>query len=58
MSEEIDEKELPKEGNSNARLYPPADEAGPEDREDDPKQSESGDAAADRGEGPEPNDAM
>jgi hypothetical protein len=58
MSDEINEKELPKEGNSNARLYPPADETGPEDRDDDPKQADHGDAAADRGEGPEPNDAM
>jgi hypothetical protein len=58
MTDEIDPKDLPEEGNSNARIYPPADQAGPEDREEDPKQPESGDAAADRGEGPEPNDAM
>jgi hypothetical protein len=58
MGDEINEKELPKEGNSNARIYPPVEEAAPENREDDPKQPESGDAAADRGEGPEPNDAM
>jgi hypothetical protein len=58
MSDEIDPKDLPKEGNSNARLYPPADQDEPDNRDEDPKQPESGDAAADRGEGPEPNDAM
>jgi hypothetical protein len=58
MSDEIDEKELPEEGNSNARIYPPVEEAARDEPEDDPKQPESGDAAADRGDGPEPNDAM
>jgi hypothetical protein len=58
MTDEIDPKDLPKEGNSNARIYPPADQSEPETREEDPKQPQSGDAAADRGEGPEPNDAM
>ena len=59
MSDEIDEKELPKEGNSNARLYPPVEEAEPpQEGEDDPKQPSQGDAPAVRGGGPEPNDAM
>ena len=56
MTDEINEKELPEEGNSNARLYPPADK---EDtgQEEDPQQAEHGDAAAVRDGGPEPNDA-
>ena len=59
MTDEINEKELPKEGNSNARLYPPVEQAKPPaDREDDPNQPSQGDAAAVRGDGPEPNDAM
>lgn len=55
MSEEIDEKELPEEGNSNARIYPPVEETEPGGGED-PQQPEHGDAAAVRDGGPEPND--
>jgi hypothetical protein len=57
MTEEIDEKELPEEGNSNARLYPPVEETGPGSQEDDAQQATHGDAAAVREGGPEPNDA-
>jgi hypothetical protein len=57
MSEEINEKELPEEGNSNARLYPPVEESTPGGQEDDAQQPAHGDAAAVRGGGPEPNDA-
>jgi len=58
MNDEIDEKELPEEGNSNARIYPPVEKAkDAEAREDDPQQAESGDAAAVRDGAPEPNDA-
>jgi hypothetical protein len=57
MSDEIDEKELPEEGNSNARLYPPVEETGPEHGDDDLQQPDSGDAAAVREGGPQPNDA-
>jgi hypothetical protein len=58
MADEIDEQELPKGGNSNARIYPPDEEAGePDNREDDPQQAEQGDAAAVRDGGPAPNDA-
>jgi hypothetical protein len=58
MTDEINEKDLPKEGNSNARIYPPiekADQVG--DREEDPQQPAQGDAAAVRDGGPSPNDA-
>ena len=59
MSEEIDEKDLPKEGNSNARLYPPVEETEPggRDDDDDAQQAPHGDAAAVREGGPQPNDA-
>jgi hypothetical protein len=57
MSEEIDEKELPKEGNSNARIYPPVEKDDGEQHEDDPMQPDQGDAAAVRDGGPSPNDA-
>ena len=56
MTEEIDEKELPEEGNSNARIYPPVEETSPGGGEEDPHQAEHGDAAAVREGGPEPND--
>jgi hypothetical protein len=54
MSEEIDEKDLPQEGNSKARLYPPVEEAEAGGKEDDAQQPASGDAAAERGDQPEP----
>ena len=60
MSDEIDEQELPKAGNSNARLYPPADkDEDVADREEDrdAMQPSQGDAAAVRDGGPSPNDA-
>jgi hypothetical protein len=57
MSDEINEKELPEEGNSNARIYPPVEEAGAGSDENDEQQATHGDAAAVRDEGPEPNDA-
>jgi hypothetical protein len=57
MTEEIDEKELPQEGNSNARLYPPVEEAGPGGQDEDAQQATHGDAAAVREGAPEPNDA-
>jgi hypothetical protein len=57
MSDEIDEKELPEEGNSNARLYPPVEEAEAGGEEEDAQQPASGDAAAVREGGPQPNDA-
>jgi len=57
MSEEIDENELPQEGNSNARIYPPVEESEPGGQEEDPQQPEHGDAAAVREGGPQPNDA-
>ena len=57
MSDEINEKDLPKEGNSNARLYPPVEEAGGHGQEEDPQQPEIGDAAAVRDGGPQPSDA-
>ena len=56
MSDEIDEKELPEEGNSNARIYPPIEKTKPGGDED-PHQAEHGDAAAVREGGPKPNDA-
>jgi hypothetical protein len=56
MSDEINEKDLPPEGNSNARIYPPVEEAG-KGREEDPQQAPHGDAAAVRDDAPEPNDA-
>jgi hypothetical protein len=57
MSEEINEKELPQEGNSNARLYPPADKDEEGQRqEEDPQQAPHGDAAAVRDDAPEPNE--
>lgn len=56
MSEEIDEKELPEEGNSNARIYPPVEESEPGGNEEDPQQPEHGDAAAVREGGSKPND--
>jgi hypothetical protein len=56
MSDEINEKELPKEGNSNARIYPPVEDTEPAGREDDPQQPAHGDAAAVRDGGPQPND--
>jgi hypothetical protein len=57
MSDEINEKELPKEGNSNARIYPPVEETEPGGQEDDAQQPAYGDAAAAREGGPKPNDA-
>jgi hypothetical protein len=57
MTEEIDEKQLPEEGNSNARIYPPVEESEPGGQEDDPQQAPHGDAAAVRDDAPEPNDA-
>jgi hypothetical protein len=57
MSDEINEKELPQEGNSNARIYPPVEETEPGGPEHDPQQAEHGDAAAVRDGGPRPNDA-
>jgi hypothetical protein len=44
----IDVDELPQEGNSNARIYPPADKDGAGDarEEEDPQQPPTGDAAA------------
>jgi hypothetical protein len=44
----IDEDALPQAGNSDARLYPPADEAGESEGagDDAPGQAEHGDAAA------------
>lgn len=56
--ETIDEKELPQEGNSNARLYPPVEDApqGGNEQEDE-QQPSFGDAAAVREGGPQPNDA-
>jgi len=57
MSEEIDEQQLPKEGNSNARIYPPIEESEPAEQEDDAQQAPHGDAAAVREGGPAPNDA-
>ena len=56
MSDEIDEKDLPQEGNSNARIYPPAEEAGEKRDEEDPQQAPHGDAAAVRDDAPEPNE--
>jgi hypothetical protein len=56
MSEEIDEKELPPEGNSNARIYPRVEDSEPGGEEEDPQQPEHGDAAAVREGGPQPND--
>jgi hypothetical protein len=56
MTEEIDEKELPQEGNSNARLYPPVEEAGSGSNDDDAQQATHGDAAAVRDDAPEPNE--
>lgn len=52
----IDEKDLPEEGNSNARLYPPVEDA--ENPEDDPQQPQQGDAAAVRDGEPAPHDGM
>jgi hypothetical protein len=57
MSGEINEKELPEAGNSNARIYPPAEDAGEKRDEGDPQQAPHGDAAAVRDDAPEPNDA-
>jgi hypothetical protein len=57
MGDEIDEKELPEEGNSNARIYPPVEESESGGPEEDPQQPEHGDAAAVREGGPQPNDA-
>lgn len=42
----IDEKDLPPAGNSNARLYPPADQA--EGGDDDAQQADRGDGKAAR----------
>ena len=57
MGDEINEKDLPKEGNSNARIYPPIEEAQDAEHESDPMQPDQGDAAAVRDGGPSPNDA-
>ena len=56
--ETIDENELPEAGNSNARLYPPVEDApqGGNEQEDE-QQPSTGDAAAVRDGGPELNDA-
>jgi hypothetical protein len=56
MSDEINEKELPPEGNSGARIYPPIEEAGEKREEEDPQQATHGDAAAVRDDAPEPNE--
>jgi hypothetical protein len=42
----IDEEELPQAGNSEARIYPPMEEADEADGDDDPQQPATGDAAA------------
>ena len=58
MTDEINEEELPQEGNSNARIYPPVEQAdGSDNPEEDPQQADQGDAAAVRDGGPSPNDA-
>lgn len=57
MPDEINEKDLPKEGNSNARLYPPVEESGQGAEEADAQQATHGDAAAVREGGPKPDDA-
>jgi hypothetical protein len=59
MSDEINEKDLPPEGNSNGRIYPPVEKAkdDADEREDDPMQPAQGDAAAVRDGGPSPNGA-
>jgi hypothetical protein len=57
MSDEINEKELPEEGNSKGRLYPPVEKAEETRDEQDPQQATHGDAAAVRDGAPEPNDA-
>jgi hypothetical protein len=46
----IQVEELPHEGNSNARIYPPADkgDAGEAREDEDPEQPPTGDAAARR----------
>jgi hypothetical protein len=53
----IDEEELPPAGNSNAKLYPKVEDAQGDQPQDDEQQATHGDAAAVRGDGPEPNDA-
>jgi hypothetical protein len=53
----IDEEELPRAGNSDARLYPPVEETEAGGDEDDEQQATHGDAAAVRDDAPEPNDA-
>lgn len=53
----IDEEELPQAGNSNARLYPPVEEAPAGGGEEDEQQATHGDAAAVRDGETEPNDA-
>jgi hypothetical protein len=55
--EPIDEEELPKAGNSDARLYPPVEKTTPGGDEEDEQQASHGDAAAVRDGAPEPNDA-
>ena len=57
MTEEINEEELPNAGNSDAKLYPPVEEAESAPDDDDPQQAEHGDAAAVREGGPEADDA-
>jgi hypothetical protein len=59
MSDEINEKDLPPAGNSDARIYPPVEKAkeDAEEHADDPMQPDHGDAAAVRDGGPSPNDA-
>lgn len=54
----INEEELPDAGNSNAKLYPPIEEAHESRQEEDPQQPPTGDAAAVRDGEPAPNDAM
>ena len=56
MSEEIDETELPQEGNSKARIYPPIEETEAGGQEEDAQQPASGDAAAVREDTPEPSE--
>jgi hypothetical protein len=57
QDETIDEKELPEAGNSDARIYPPVEEAGAGAEEEDEQQATHGDAAAVRDGAPEPADA-
>ena len=57
MGDEINEKDLPKEGNSNARIYPPIEEAQDAEHESDPMQPAQAAAAAARAGAPSPHAA-